>query len=169
MDIQRAINYLATIGLNAPYNIMPGSFPGGSNSVFSEYSWDLYRWDPVPGLVHLPEYAEPDPAAAMKFPWQQIVWADEKGLLLDSRNGLLQLLDQIATARIAKLYHPNGSQDRNKEWQVRLSGIVLTVQDAERERLSVKYHAHKTWIEDVSRTQEDFDLYDLKSEEIWKP
>ena len=155
MNIQRAINYLATLGLNAPYNVMPGSFPGGSNSDFSEYSWNLYRWNPLPGLVHLPEYAEPDPEAAMKFPWQQLVWADEKGAFLDAQSDLLQSLDYIVTSYIANLYHPDGSQDRNKEWQVRLSGIDLTDKDAQR-LLTIKvYDGFKSDIE-AATTLEEF-------------
>ena len=86
MDIKRAINYLATLGLRAPYDIMPGSFSGGINSDFSENSWNLYQWNPPRGLVHLPEYAERDPLAAMKFPWQQLVWADEQGAILNAQS-----------------------------------------------------------------------------------
>ena len=170
MDIQLAIDYLATLGLNAPYNVMPGSFPGGSNSEFSEYSWYSYQWNPVPGLVHLPEYAEPDPEAAMKFSWQQLVWADEKGFFLDARSDRLRSLDYIVTAFIANIYHPDGSQDRNKEWQVRLSGVDLTDKDAQR-LLTIKvYDGFKSDIEaattlaELTEIEERIDAAGLSSE-----
>ena len=147
MDIQRAINYLATLGLKAPYGIIPGTFPGGLDSDFSEDSWNVHQWNPPPGLAHLPEYAESDPTASMKFPWQQIIWADEKGALSIAQSDCLLSLDYSTTAHIANLYHPDGSWNRNKEWQVRLSGIDLTSKDIERLKIIKVYGGFKIDIE----------------------
>ena len=147
MDIQHAINYLNSLGLRTPYDVMPGSFPGGVNSDFSEDSWNAYQWNPPLDLVHLPEYAEFDPMAAIKFTWQQIILADKEGVFNIAQSDCLRLLDDIVTAYIANLYHPDGSRNRDKEWQVRLSGIDLTDKDAQRLKTIKVYDGFKIDIE----------------------
>ena len=66
----------------------------------------------------------------------------------------LRLLDQIATARIAGLYHPDAARDRNKEWQARLSGVDLADKDAQRLRIIEAYGGFKAEIEAASTLAE---------------
>ena len=64
------------------------------------------------------------------------------------------MLDEIATARIAGLYHPDAARDRNKEWQARLSGADLADKDAQRLRIIEAYGGFKTEIEAASTLAE---------------
>ena len=147
MDIQRAIGYLVSIGFQLPYGVTPGSVPGGLDSEFNEARWLAYGFNPPDGIVHLPEFSVPDPEASGKFSWRQIVWADGMGEIEEARAGFLSQLDREATSRIAGLYHPDGARDRNKEWQVRLSGADLVDKDAQRLRIIEAYGGFKAEIE----------------------
>ena len=147
MDIQRAVNYMLSLGFQLPYGALPGSIPGGLESEFDEARWLAYQWNPPEGLAYLAEFSEPDLNASTKFSWRQIVWADGVGKIENARIGSLTQLDQIATARIADLYHPDAARDRNKEWQVRLSGADLAEEDAERLRIIEAYGGLKAEIE----------------------
>ena len=59
----------------------------------------------------------------------------------------LQSLDDVATRKIAGIYHPEAGRDRNKEWQVRLSGGDLTAHDAQRDLIIEVYRRIKGNIE----------------------
>ena len=110
MDIQRAINHMLSLGFTLPYGVMPGTVPGGLNADFDEARWLQYEWNPPGGLAHLPEFADPDPEAFAKLSWRQTVWADGAGELAETRSRCLQSLDQIATVRIAIVYHPDAAR-----------------------------------------------------------
>ena len=154
MDIQRAVNHLVLIGSRLPYGVMPGSFPGGLDSEFSEERWLAYRFDPPQELAHLPEFSEPDPDASAKFSWRQIVWADRVAEIEEARADFLRQLDKIATAHIAGLYHPDAARDRNKEWQARLSGADFADKDVKRLRIIKAYGGFKAEIEAASTLAE---------------
>ena len=166
MDIQRAVNHILSPGFRLPYGVMPGSFPGGEDSEFDEARWLAYQWNPPEGLAHLPEFSEPDPNVSVKFSWQQIVQADGVAEIEEAREDLLRQLNEIATARIASLYHPDAAQNRNKEWQVRLSGVSLTVQDTERIRL-IAVHDNLAAQLTTAATLTDLEAIDLTDDAIW--
>ena len=148
--------FLSSIGVTLPYGVTPGSFPGGIDSEFTEREWAQYQWNPPQGLAHVSEYADVDtgPKVSAKFSWQQIMWADGVAELKETRADCLRQLDGIGTARIAELYHPDAARDRNKEWQVRLSGVDLTAQDAERAQIIEVYRTLKADIERASTLAE---------------
>ena len=166
MDIQRAVNYLVLIGFRLPYGVMPGSFPGGIDSEFSEERWLAYKFEPPQGLAHLPEFSAPSPSASAKFSWRQIVWADGIAEIEEARADFLRQLDEIATTRIAGLYHPDAARNRNKEWQVRLSGIDLTVQDTERVRL-IMVHDDLTTRLTTATTLAELNALDITDDATW--
>ena len=144
MDIQRAINHLVSLGFKLPYNITPGSFPGGIDSEFDAERWLTMDFNPPNDLAHLSDFSKPDLEASAKFSWRQIMWADGVAELEETRVACFSRLDEITTAHIANLYHPDGSRNRNKEWQIRLSGIDLTDKDAQRLRTIKVYDGLKS-------------------------
>ena len=154
MDIQRAIAHLVSEGLVLPYGLMPGSYPGGVNPNFDEERWPRFIYNPPPGLSYLPEYSAFDSEASAKPSWQEVVEADAIAELAETRSQYLRQLDTMATARIATLYHPDAAQDRNKEWQVRLSGITLTTQDEQRVQIVEIYQGLKADIMAASSLSE---------------
>ena len=150
MDIQRAVNHLTSLGFRLPFAVTPGLFPGGIDSEFDIIRWRDRVWNPPEELSHLPEYSQSDTEASKKFSWRQIVWADGVAELEDSRRGYLESLDSVATIKIARLYHPDAPDNRNKEWQVRLSGVDLTNEDTQRVQIVKTYRKFKTDIEAAS-------------------
>ena len=166
MDIQRAINYIVSLGYRLPYGIMPGTIPGSQNSNFDQSRWDAYQYNPPEGLAHLSEFAESDSNVHNKLTWDQIIIADSLGELAETRSQYLRQLNEIATARIANLYHPDAAQNRNKEWQVRLSGVSLTVQDTERVRL-IAVHDNLAARFTTATTLTDLEAIDLTDDAIW--
>ena len=154
MNIQRAIDHLVSKGLILPYELAPGSFPGGINSNFDEERWLRYTYNPLPGTSHLPEYNLVDTEASPKPTWQGIIEADALAELAETRGQRLVMLDQIATARIANLYHPDAAQNRNKEWQARLSGVDLANEDTQRVLIITAYRGFKIEIEAATSPEE---------------
>ena len=142
IDIQTTIQHLRkTAGLVLPYGITPGSYLGGLNSDFDEERWNAYSWNPPGGLEDIPEFEAPDPTASEKPTWAELVAINEVAVLADLRVRKVYLANTEATRRIAIVYHPDAIRDRNKEWQVRLSGTTdLTIQNAERVRLVTLCH-----------------------------
>ena len=138
MQITRGIMRMVEGGLiTLPHGAYPGTFPGGLNDEFDQARWDAYQWNPPEGL---PEYRTPDPAASPKPTWAQLVEADGQAALADLRARKVLEANEEATCRIARLYHHNAWPDRSKEWQVRLSGVDITAQDAQRNRLVAACH-----------------------------
>ena len=166
MNIQRAINHLISLGFRLPYDVMPGSAPGALDSEFDEARWLAYQWNPPEGLAHLAEFSELDPDASTKFSWRQIVWADGLAEIEEARADFLRQLDEIATARIAGLYHPDAAGDRNKEWQVRLSGADLADKDVQRLRIIEAYGGFKAEIEAASTLAELTEIEGVETQPV---
>ena len=155
-EFQVAIAHLQEEGLSLPYGAIPGSRPGGIvDAVGTSWAqWRPYEWNPPEFLPITPallqEFGDTDTDASDKPTWQELVGAKERGMLSDARAEYLRLLDEIATARIASLYHPDAARDRNKEWQVRLSGADFADKDVQRLRIIEAYGGFKTEIEAAS-------------------
>ena len=150
---QVAIAHLREEGLSLPYASIPGSRPGGIvDAVGTSWAqWRLYAWNPPEFLPITPallqEFGDTDTDASDKPTWREIVVAKNAGLLSEARADCLRSLDGVATRKIAGIYHPQAGGDRNKEWQVRLSGSDLTDHDAQRERIIEVYRGIKANIE----------------------
>ena len=169
MDIQNAIQHLQeTVGLILPYGVIPGSYLGGLNSDFDEARWNEYSWNPPDYLNDIPEFELQDPAASEKPTWAELVEANGVAVLADLRSNKMYQVNFEATRRIAAIYHPDAARDRNKEWQVRLSGTDLTIQDAERIRLVTVCHNIETRISDAS-TEEELNTIDPTADSEWSP
>ena len=159
-EFQVAIGHLQSEGYRPPYGVLPGSRPGGIvEAVGTSWAqWRLYEWNPPEFLPITPallqEFGDTDTDASDKPTWQDLVGAKERGMLVDARAEYLRLLDEIATARIASLYHPDAARDRNKEWQVRLSGADLADKDVQRLRIIEAYGGFKAEIEAASTLAE---------------
>ena len=107
MDIQRACNYLVSLGFRLPYEVIPGSFPGGVDTEFSEETWLEYVWNPPSGLG----YDAPDLGASTKFSWDQILWADFEDSWADLRTELTQFLNHECKRRITENYGAKSAED----------------------------------------------------------
>ena len=137
MIIKPALDYLVDhSGLIFPHGILPGTVPTGIRFEFTEIQWEAYIWNPEPA----------DPNASIKPTWIQLTEAENNAIILDLRTNLLEQNDIQATNRIAILYHPKAAVDRNREWEVRFSGINLTVQDSKRIQLTTIHNTNKITI-----------------------
>ena len=140
MDIQFAINWLrVNEGLILPHGLLPRTYPGGIDTEFSQQEWEAWGWNPITHpetLTIAPTISGIDPDASLIKPtWVALMAADGKSKFGEARLNLLYELNIECTNRVAKLYHPRGHLDRNKEWQVRLSGSIPLGADETRVRL----------------------------------
>ena len=87
-------------------------------------------------------------------------------MLAEKREDLLQVVDEQATRRIALVYHPKADRNRDKEWQVRLSGVDLTAEDAQRVRLIGAHDAIKLQLE-AALTLEEIEMVDPADDVNW--
>ena len=130
-----------------------------------------YQFNPPGLLFQEPQFSDfsmPDPEAGPKPSWDNIVEAWERSQPINLRAEKLRGLDEEATARIARLYHPLANQYPNKEWQVRLSGIDLTVQDTERVRLIMVYDDLAARLT-AATTLAELEAIDVTDDAIWAP
>ena len=152
------------LGIRLPYGLDPGSIPGGWNAPLTQEDWDDYQWNPPEYMTH--EYPDADPDASDKPTWQQILDASIPAKQGRISNNLIFTANQEVTRRIALAYHPLAGRARNKEWQVRLSGIDLTAQDAERVRLIAVCHAIEVRI-NAATTTTQLEAIDIASDSVW--
>ena len=130
-----------------------------------------YEWNPPEFLPTTPallqEFGDTDTDASDKPTWQELVAAKDLGLLPRARGNALASLDDVATRRIAGLYHPDGPRDRNKEWQIRLSGVDLADKDAQRLRIIEAYGGFKAEIEAASTLAELTEIEGAETQPGW--
>ena len=113
------------------------------------------------------EHTEADPDASDKPTWQEIVDAVEPSKLAQIPLQLIELANSEVTTRIAVNYHPQGGRDRNKEWEVRLSGQDMATKDAERVRLIAVCHALSRSSINAATTIEQLEAIDITSDSVW--
>lgn len=178
IDVQAPLTYAEEQeGLRLPHGVMPGAFlgeknpeyensinapeylPSGIDSVFDEARWNAYKWDIPVGFDTV------DPEASPKPSWADIVRLDSLCKSHYPRQTKLSLLYAECTRRIAVNYHPKAADNRNKEWQVRLSGEDMTEKDAERERLRARYQVLKTRVGSMTVTQ--LKAFDPADDSLW--
>ena len=107
----------------------------------------------------------PNPATSAKPTWADLQsWHQAYRLGWLPGELVWQVNDQC-TRRIAETYH-HAARDRNKEWQVRLSGINTVAQDAERVRLIAVCHAFEAKIR-AAATLTQYEAIDPASEALW--
>ncbi len=161
IDIQDAIRRLmAHDGLRPPHGFLPGSFPGGIDTMFDEATWKAYGWNPIPGL---PDYG-PDPDASPKPAWAMIAEAGERAAAEDLRQERAQGVDREATRRIRKAY---GARSWEHEARRRLRGAATEEQDAERDRLRRLCRALRKRIETMDAGA--LERFDAADDRHWRP
>ena len=168
-----AIGHLQSEGYRPPYGVLHRGHgrAGSSRRVGTSWAqWRRYEWNPPEFLPITPallqEYGDTDTDASDKPTWQELVAAKDVGLLTERRASLLRELDVEATERIARLYHPLGARERNKEWQVRLSGADLARQDGERVRMVAVYHALAGEIR-LALNMDELAAIDVTEDSVW--
>lgn len=174
-DFQLAISRLVEKGLRLPYDLLPGSRPGGLVEIVccSRWDWETYIWG-GPGdphgpdfLAHLEEFAEPDIDASYKPDWSDIVAVVQVAKLADLRDSRLQALrDEIRERRIPAAF---GGDDRLDESIRRLNTDHPATAPAERTRLLAKYAQWQAWVDDPARTVEELTDFDPADDANWTP
>lgn len=147
-------------GLIIPYGAYPQN--GEKTEIFTEQDWNKYQWNPPQNLG----YIHPDPTASPKPTWQELLNTSDKYITKVKKDSLCYSLDLEATKRVGLVYHDRADQFPDKEWNVRLSGIDLTSQNAERVRLVSKYHEIKTLINEAT-TVEQLEAIDISNDASW--
>ena len=157
MIIKPALDYLVNnSGLIFPHGILPGTVLTGIRFKFTKKQWEAYVWNPEPA----------DPNASIKPTWIELIQAESNASILDLRINLLEQNDIQATNRIAILYHPKAATDRNREWEVRFSGIDLTVQNSKRIQLTTIHNTNKITIT-AAVTLIELKSIDVETDSIW--
>ena len=165
IDIPALCAWLVGKGeLRVPWNLAPGDDPFSPIPLSSESDYENYQWNPpqlVPDMGY-DEIASPKPTWA----WLVEKWDEMRVEQLQSEINT-ELNDQ-ATTRIGFVYHEDAQRYPDKEWHVRLSGVDLTRQDAERLRLIGKYQEGKAQCEVATNAEElGALLARVKSESFW--
>ena len=144
MNIEKAIKYMIKYSnLILPFSFMPGTYITGYNFKFDKKSWNKYSWNPLPWMKGVTDPEPFDLSASLKPTWIELTVAENNAIILDLRTNLLEQNDIQATNRIALLYHPKAAENRNREWEVRFSGIDLTTQDTKRVQLLAIHEVNK--------------------------
>ena len=164
MNANELVSALQHLGIRTPYGLYPGSIPGGWNAPLTLAAWDAYQWNPPEYMAS--EYTDLDPNASDKPTWQEIVDAVEPAKLVQIPPQLIELANSEVTRRIAVNYHPQGGRDRNKEWEVRLSGQDMATKDTERVRLIAVCHAIEASI-NAATTTAQLDAIDITRDSVW--
>ena len=168
MDIEKAAIYLRDHeGVTLPYAFIPGDHVDGTRvDLSTQMKWDSYDWNPPQFLTDI--HPTPDPSASPKPTWEQLVNAYDKAVINDARERAYFYCDVEAEGRIAKLYHPQADRDRNKEYQVRLSGADTTEADAKRLECIEICHTFEGRIE-RARTAKQLEkiMNDIRSDKSW--
>ena len=159
IDISRAIQYMEeTQGLVLPYGLLPGSRPGGIDSIFDEERWAWYDWRALPAGIEGLELGDP----SAKPSWEEIVSAFEYSTQADLRRDLTVELKEKVRNRINIAYGETNDRD---EVFLRLSNSHSTAQDDERIRLLAVYRTQKESVSTM--TLDDLQTYDPLADEIW--
>ena len=108
----------------------------------------------------------PNAATSAKPTWADLQSWERADRLAALPGELVWQVNKQCTDRIAKAYHPGAARNRNKEWQVRLSGINTVAQDAERVRLIAICHAFEAKIR-AAATLTQYEAIDSASEALW--
>ena len=108
----------------------------------------------------------PNPATSAKPTWADLQSWDRTDRLAALPSELVKAVNEQCADRIAKAYHPGGARDRNKEWQVRLSGVGTAVEDVERVRLIAVCHAFEAKIR-AATTIAEYEAIDPASQAMW--
>ena len=170
MDFYQIIDTLRNDGVELPYGLHPGSYPGGVHSEImdSETTWNAYQWNPPEYLKHLPEYSATDANASSKPTWAQIIYASNNPYpeisIEELRDRRLISLRRSCRGRITRAY---GEDNHHDEIELRLGGRHTEAQDTERERLRTRYSIIKAWIESTDRTLTELEGLDLTDDANW--
>ena len=81
---------------------------------------------------------------------------------------LPEVVNLYARRAIAAAYHPDAAHDRDKEWQVRLSGADMTAKDAERVRMVGVCRALEARVR-AATTLAQLEAIDYHSDSVWAP
>ena len=155
------------LNINLPYDLDPGySTSGHRNVIASENDWAVYRWNPPHLVRHVDEYSQPDPNASPKPTWAELVAAGTIVEFNYTRDDMLLTIDSQATRRIAIIYDSYAEFDRNKEWETRLSGQSVDIEDVERVRLTSIANNLKSQI-NAAATLADLQAIDIESDSVW--
>ena len=164
MNANELVLALRHLGITLPYGLDPGSIPGGWDAPLTLDEWNNYQWNPPEYMTS--QYTEADPDASDKPTWQEITDAVVPAKLARMSMHLIEQVNSEVTNRIAVNYHPQAGRDRNKEWEVRLSGADLTHKNTERARLIAVCHAIEVRI-NAATTIEQLDAIDIESDSVW--
>ena len=164
-QLHAAIYHLIeTEGLVLPYNVLPGSKPGGivSGIAKDEANWVAYNWRSPHFLSHLTEFSEDDTAASDKPTYASLMIASGQGELSDLRMRTLHLVKEETRRRVILAY---GANSFDSEIMLRLRGDSTTLQDTERDRLRAIYSSLKATIN--SGTMSQIQTLDIRNDTTW--
>ena len=135
------------------------------NLAGNKKAWGAYRWNPPQYHDH---HLNPDQNASPKPTWEKLVETHKKIFLNGPRERAYFYCDVEAEGRIAKLYHPQADRDRNKEYQVRLSGADTSEADEKRLEYIRICHVFEGRIE-RARTAKQLEkiMNDIRSDKSW--
>ena len=154
-----------------PHGLQPGESVGGTRSINNKIEWDKYGWNPPEYLVNISGYEQywlVDPNASPKPTWEELVNAYSKFLYWDAKQTAINICDFEVTNRIAKLYHSKAHIDRNKEFEVRLSGADTTEADKKRLEYIAICHKFESQIEKaITVKQLEKIIEDIQKEKSW--
>ena len=146
--------------------LVPQRFGYDQQHPATEQEWLDYGYNPPGrGLVAHP-LADDSSSVRSKPTYAELVAAAMAEHLVGLPSDLVLRVNRQCTDRIAKVYNWYAAEDRNKEWQVRLSGINTVAQDAERVRLIAVCHAFETKIS-AAATLTQYEAIDPESEAVW--
>ena len=132
----------------------------------TEQEWLDYGYNP-PGLGLIAEPLADDSSDVRPKPtYAGLVAAAQAEHLVELSRNLVTQVNRQCTDRIAEAYHPGAAEDRHREWQVRLSGVNIATQDAERVRLIAVCHAFEVKIS-AAVTLAEFEAINPDSEALW--
>ena len=140
MDIQFAIWHLVEHeGLRLPYDMMPGSFSGGTNSIFTQAEWLLYRFNPP---QNIDVFTEADPDASDKPTWATLIIAGKKHILSTAFETATENIADEEAERICVAYIGDQNVDLTIQneilYRLRAPATELAPKNTERDRLHAR-------------------------------
>lgn len=150
-----------------------GAFPSIEDMeswVVTETKWAALSWSPVVTPVHEADgswswqkYREP--GVSRKPTWTVAMRIFQRWM---RSTFLPQVIGVYASRHIARVYHPDAGEDRNKEWEVRFGGGDMTKKDAERKRMIAVCHALEAQVK-AAATLAQLEAIDYHSDSVWAP
>lgn len=163
-EFQAVFHYLVDQGeVVLPYDLMPGSRPGGIVEIATEEAWNAYGWNPPQYMAHLPAYRDPDSMATPKLFWSVLVSNLDAAMTAQLRPRRLAELRDEGRERVTAAYEEATFYD---EIELRLRHGHTHAQDLAREAVRVRYQTLKTIIEHLN--YEGLQAFNVKDDSFWR-